>query len=96
MAALRETLLLLLRIFLVALIIALGTAIAYYTLTSRRPKNFPAGPTSLPVIGNAHQVPLVMPFLKFTEWSKAHGLIYGLKLGPLNVVVLNDPKHVQQ
>lgn len=67
------------RLALAATLVTLGTAIAYYAFASRRPKNFPAGPTSLPVIGNAHQLPLVMPFLKFAEWAKVHGSIYGLK-----------------
>ncbi|KAH7324531.1 cytochrome P450 21 [Stachybotrys elegans] len=62
-----------------------------YFLATRRPKNFPPGPPTLPGIGNLHQIPLKQPFLKFTEWSKTYGNILGLKIGSANFVVINDP-----
>lgn len=34
--------------------------------------------------------------LRFHDWGKEYGSIIGLKLGPQNVVVLNDYKHVQE
>ncbi|EXJ75912.1 uncharacterized protein A1O5_00420 [Cladophialophora psammophila CBS 110553] len=69
---------------------------ARYATASRRPRGFPPGPPSLPVIGNLHQFPLKKPFIKFHEWSKQYGPVVGLKLGPQNVVVLNNYRSVKE
>ena len=34
--------------------------------------------------------------VRFHEWRKQYGSMMGLKLGPQNVVILNDYKHVQE
>ncbi|KIW80425.1 hypothetical protein Z517_07040 [Fonsecaea pedrosoi CBS 271.37] len=70
--------------------------LARYAAASRRPRGFPPGPPTLPVIGNLHQLPLTKPFIKFHEWSKLYGPVVGLKLGPQNVVVLNNYKSVKE
>ncbi|KAK7966406.1 uncharacterized protein PG986_000683 [Apiospora aurea] len=66
----------------------------YYT-ASRRPRNFPPGPPTIPFIGNISQVPKAKGFLKFHEWQAEYGSIIGLKFGSQNVVVLNNYKHVK-
>jgi hypothetical protein len=92
-----------------ALVIA---TVVKYILASRRPKGFPNGPATLPLIGNLHQLPTTKAFLKyehlynlridmltfsrFQEWRKEYGDIIGLKFGPTNVVVLNNYKHVKE
>ncbi|KIX07465.1 uncharacterized protein Z518_02118 [Rhinocladiella mackenziei CBS 650.93] len=70
--------------------------LVYYALASRRPKNFPPGPPTLPILGNLHIFPKTKAFLKFHEWGKKYGSLIGLKLGPQNVVILNDYRHVQE
>lgn len=70
--------------------------IVQYALASRRPKDFPPGPSVLPVVGNLHQIPRRKAFLKQHQWTKEFGSIIGLKLGPQNVVVLNSYKHVKE
>lgn len=34
--------------------------------------------------------------IRWEKWTKDYGSIIGLKLGPQNVVVLNDSKHVKE
>lgn len=62
-----------------------------FLLQTRRPSNFPPEPPSRLGLGNLHQVPLEKPFLKFHEWSKIYGDIFGLKMGPKNFVILSNP-----
>ncbi|KAM0344912.1 hypothetical protein ACHAPU_007045 [Fusarium lateritium] len=69
--------------------------LAKYYLASRRPKNFPPGPPTLPFLGNITQVPPSKAFLKFRDMQAEYGSIIGLKIGSQNFVVLNSYKHVK-
>lgn len=71
-------------------------SIVGYLLQTRRPPNFPPGPPTMLGLGNLHQLPARMPFLKFHEWFENYGDIIGLKMGHKNVVVLRNPNHVRE
>ncbi|KAF2111961.1 cytochrome P450 [Lophiotrema nucula] len=64
--------------------------IARWFLTTRRPSNFPPGPRTLPGLGNWHQIPRLWSHFKLDEWAREYGPIMGLKMGPTNIVILND------
>ena len=61
-----------------------------------RPSGYPPGPPTLLGLGNLHQIPRLWSHLKLDSWAKEYGRITGLKLGPLNVVVLNDASLVHE
>ncbi|KAH6892351.1 cytochrome P450 [Thelonectria olida] len=65
-------------------------------LATRRPKNYPPGPRTIPFLGNLASIPLVKSYVTFTEWAKLYGPILGLKAGPLNLVVLQDPDDIHE
>ncbi|KAL7783870.1 cytochrome P450 [Trichoderma ceciliae] len=78
-----------------ALMLVVLVVIRLY-VSSLRPANFPPGPSSLPIIGNLHQIPQGLPFLAFEEWSKKYGPIVGFKLGSQNAVVLHEASLVHE
>jgi hypothetical protein len=56
----------------------------------RRPKDFPPGPPTLPIIGNLHQMPKSRPHLQFKKWADEYGPIYSLILGTSVMIVLSS------
>ncbi|KAI9777088.1 MAG: hypothetical protein M1816_004914 [Peltula sp. TS41687] len=76
--------------------VALVAGIVYSILfVGRRARNYPPGPSTLPLIGNLHQIPLTGAHRQFTEWAKKYGGIFSLKLGPGTAVVLTDRRLVK-
>ena len=61
-----------------------------------RPPKYPPGPPTLLGLGNLHQIPRLWSHLRLDSWAKEYGPITGLKLGPLNVVILNDASLVYE
>ncbi|KAJ7610296.1 cytochrome P450 [Mycena polygramma] len=72
-------------------IVAAQTALHVLRTYSRRRKMHP-GPTGIPVLGNALQVPSSMPWYRFTEWKEQYGDVFSLDLAGQPVVVLNTYK----
>ncbi|PVH69785.1 cytochrome P450 [Cadophora sp. DSE1049] len=69
----------------------------YYVLSlGKRDSRMPPGPPTIPVLGNAHQIPSTGLYKQFREWSKQYGAIFTLKLGSANVVVLCDRKAIHK
>ncbi|KAL2871742.1 cytochrome P450 [Aspergillus lucknowensis] len=78
---------------LLALVVVGGISLyngVLWLLSTLRPANYPPGPRTLLGLGNLHQIPLALPFLKYHEWAREYGPVVGLKLGPNNMVILND------
>jgi cytochrome P450 len=69
--------------------------VLYKVLTfGRREKNLPPGPPTIPVLGNAHLIPLKGLHLKFKEWADQYGSVYSLKIGRTTMIVLSDREAV--
>ncbi|KAH9909671.1 cytochrome P450 [Xylariomycetidae sp. FL2044] len=56
----------------------------------RRPKGYPPGPRTLPIIGNAHQMPKSKVHIQFQKWAEEYGPVFSLIIGSQVVVVLNS------
>ncbi|XP_014551819.1 hypothetical protein COCVIDRAFT_111850, partial [Bipolaris victoriae FI3] len=55
-----------------------------------RPRDYPPGPPTLPLIGNLHQIPNNNIHLQYQKWAKQYGPIFSLKLGQSTTIVLAD------
>ncbi|KAK5702405.1 hypothetical protein LTR17_022332 [Elasticomyces elasticus] len=64
--------------------------------TGRRPKNYPPGPPTLPIIGNIHQMPQRDAHLQFQKWAQEYGPIYSLILGTKTLIVLSSDEAVKE
>ncbi|KHN94309.1 Cytochrome P450 [Metarhizium album ARSEF 1941] len=76
----------------------LTALLAAYLVSSvgRRDPKLPPGPPTLPIIGNLHQIPTTLAYLKFSQWAKQYGEIFSLKMGPETCIVLTSPRLVKQ
>ncbi|KAH8886614.1 putative cytochrome P450 [Thozetella sp. PMI_491] len=60
-----------------------------------RPKGFPPGPPTLPLIGNLHQFPTKNFHLEFQKIAQQYGKIVSMKLGGQTLFLINDPTVVK-
>ena len=55
----------------IALVVIIG--FARLLLVGRRPKGYPPGPPTLPILGNIHQMPARDAHLQFETWAREYG-----------------------
>ncbi|XP_037110976.1 cytochrome P450 2F2-like [Syngnathus acus] len=60
-----------------------------FNFMCRRPKNFPPGPTILPILGNILSLSLENPLQDFERLRKAYGNVYSVYLGPRPAIIIN-------
>lgn len=61
----------------------------------QRPKGYPPGPPTLPLIGNLHQMPKEHGHLQFQKWAEEYGPVYSLILGTQVMIVLSSDTAVK-
>ncbi|KAI1261749.1 cytochrome P450 [Xylariaceae sp. FL1019] len=82
--------------FLITLLLIAFIVRGYKLLTvGRRPKHYPPGPPTLPIIGNLHQVPSENTHLQFQKWARDYGPIFSLMAGSRPIIVLNTDDAVK-
>ncbi|GIK04338.1 hypothetical protein Aspvir_008418 [Aspergillus viridinutans] len=60
-----------------------------------RHKDFPPGPKTIPILGNALDFPTSFPHLKFLEWAQEFGDIFSLKILDRTIVVISSAAAVK-
>ncbi|KPI40314.1 Fumitremorgin C synthase [Cyphellophora attinorum] len=76
--------------------LVLIAAIIRLLLIGRRPKNYPPGPPTIPVLGNLHQMPTRDAHLQFEKWAREYGPVYSLMLGTKVMIVLSSDTAVKE
>lgn len=94
--ALTKTMPLILAGFLTLAVLGVALPILRFMLSTLRPRNYPPGPRPCIGLGNLHQLPPSRSFLAFSAWTSTYGPVIGLKIGSINLVVLNRARHVRQ
>ncbi|KAI2606391.1 cytochrome P450 [Hypoxylon fragiforme] len=61
----------------------------------QRPKGYPPGPPTLPLIGNIHLMPKEKGHLQFQKWAEEYGPVYSLMLGTQVMIVLSSDKAIK-
>ncbi|XP_013883933.1 cytochrome P450 2F2 isoform X2 [Austrofundulus limnaeus] len=65
-------------------------------LKPRRPKNFPPGPFTLPVLGNLLHLTSENPLKELKKLKQSYGNVYSLFIGPKPAVVINGLKTMKE
>lgn len=66
------------------------------TSVGRRPRGYPPGPPTLPIIGNLHQMPRKNGHLQFQKWAEEYGPIFSLILGTKVLIVLSSDISIKE
>ncbi|KAI4807049.1 hypothetical protein KUCAC02_017826 [Chaenocephalus aceratus] len=61
-----------------------------------RPKNFPPGPTPLPILGNLLNLSVHNPMKDLERLRKSYGNVYSLFIGPKPIVVINGVQALKE
>ncbi|XP_014873048.1 cytochrome P450 2F2-like isoform X1 [Poecilia latipinna] len=78
------------------LLLCLCIAFLLFQLKPRRPKNFPSGPPTLPLVGNLFNLSQENPLKDLERLRNTYGNVYSLFLGPRPAVVLNGLKAMKE
>jgi len=78
------------------LLAALLTALWRLSLIGQRPKDYPPGPPTLPILGNLHQITKAKRHLQFEKWARQYGPVYSLMLGTKVMIVLNTDDAIRE
>ncbi|XP_048472485.1 cytochrome P450 2K1-like [Rhincodon typus] len=69
-------------------LLALSLLLIVSVIRRRVPRNFPPGPTPLPLIGNLHQLDLRRLDWSLMGLAEKYGSVFSVEIGPLKAVVL--------
>ncbi|KAK9421440.1 putative Cytochrome P450 [Seiridium unicorne] len=81
-------------IFVLATVLV-GLVLHRLSKIGQRPKGYPPGPPTLPIIGNIHLMPKENQHLQFQKWAEEYGPVYSLILGTKVMIVLSSDQAIK-
>ncbi|KAK4183906.1 O-methylsterigmatocystin oxidoreductase [Podospora australis] len=76
--------------FLTAIMASVAFVVFKLRNVGRRPKDYPPGPPTLPIIGNLHLMLAKNAHVQFKKWAEEYGPVYSLILGTTTTIVLSS------
>ncbi|XP_063771224.1 cytochrome P450 2C15-like [Pseudophryne corroboree] len=73
---------------LLSVVVILCLAYFYNNQKQHKYKNFPPGPTPLPIIGNIHIINMSKPQETFAEMAKTYGPVFSVQFGMTKMVII--------
>ncbi|KAK3312995.1 cytochrome P450 [Apodospora peruviana] len=61
----------------------------------QRPKGYPPGPATRPIVGNIPDIPKHNAHIQFKKWAEEYGPIYSLIVGTKTMIMLNTDQSVK-
>ncbi|PVH96854.1 putative cytochrome P450 [Periconia macrospinosa] len=62
----------------------------------RRPRDYPPGPPTIPILGNLHLIPKQNVHLQFQTWAREYGPVCSVMLGSKTMILLSDDQAVKE
>lgn len=78
----------------VALVLGIVIVLLIYYWITLKPKNFPPGPPSLPLLGSVLFIPKKLLHLTLADWLRKYGPVVGLFFGSKPAVAICGPREV--
>ncbi|ERS95312.1 cytochrome P450 [Sporothrix schenckii 1099-18] len=78
-----------------SLLLLLVTGFVRLLMVGRRPKNYPPGPPTIPILGNIHLMPKRDLHLQLRKWADQYGPVFSLILGTQTLIVLSSDQAVK-
>ncbi|KAJ4304905.1 hypothetical protein N0V90_000433 [Kalmusia sp. IMI 367209] len=78
-----------------AIVTFIGISLWQLSQIGRRPKDYPPGPPTLPLLGNLHLIPDKKRHLQFEKWAREYGPIFSLMLGTKAMIVLSSDQAIK-
>ncbi|OAL40505.1 hypothetical protein AYO20_00241 [Fonsecaea nubica] len=77
-------------------LIVIFVAVKKLLAIGRRPKGYPPGPPTIPVLGNLHQFPVKGLHTAFQKWTEEYGPIVSLKMGTQTMILCGTDEVVKE
>jgi hypothetical protein len=64
-----------LSLWIILLLVAISMALWQLLKVGSRPRGYPPGPPTLPILGNLHQIPFEKRHIQFQKWAQEYGYV---------------------
>ncbi|KAF1951982.1 cytochrome P450 [Byssothecium circinans] len=81
--------------FCIAIFLSLSFLIFKLRNVGCRPKDYPPGPPTIPILGNLHLMPKTKLHEQFKIWGEEYGPVYSLILGTSVMIVLSSDQAIK-